>query len=158
MKYVEVIEGFREFPDEISLLINISECPNRCPDCHSKHLWEDVGTPLTFGYLCKLIDNHSGITCVGFMGGDIDPYYINILANTVKNLNLKVGWYSGKDYISNKINLMNFDYIKIGRFIKEKGGLDKKTTNQILYKVEHYDDEFGGKGFNLINITNRLQR
>ena len=36
----------QEIPDEITLAVNISCCPNRCPGCHSPWLWEEDGQPL----------------------------------------------------------------------------------------------------------------
>ena len=47
MKYVDTAVTFAEIPDQICLCINISGCQFRCPDCHSKYLWEDTGTELT---------------------------------------------------------------------------------------------------------------
>ena len=32
---------------------------------------------------------------------------------------------------------MNFDYIKIGPYIKEKGPINKHTTNQRMIKFNH---------------------
>ena len=72
LKYSETEVTFREVPDEISLVINITNCPYHCPGCHSKHLWEDTGERLTPDKLCDLIDNNEGISCVCFMGGDSD--------------------------------------------------------------------------------------
>lgn len=139
MKYTEILATFSEIPDEITLCINISGCPIRCPDCHSKYLWEDVGKELTRKTLYDIIDKNEGITCVCFMGGDASPKEINILADYIKVQfpDLKVAWYSGQEKISEKINLYNFDYVKIGPYIKEKGPLNEPTTNQSLYKVIH---------------------
>ena len=82
------------------------------------------------------------------MGGDTDPKRINRLAKWVKEeLDLNVAWYSGRDTISNEINLENFDYIKVGRYDEFLGPLNSRTTNQRLYKV------VGGK---LFDITNRF--
>ena len=64
---------FEEIPDEITLAINITNCPCKCPGCHSKFLWDDNGTELTVEVLHKLIKENDGITCVCFMGGDKDP-------------------------------------------------------------------------------------
>ena len=95
MKYTNAEVTFREFPDEISLCINISGCKFKCDGCHSPELWEDIGTKLTFTELHKLITHNKGITCIGFMGGD--PEEVNALAEYVKNVDppLKVGWYWG---------------------------------------------------------------
>ena len=61
MKYTDTMVTFNEVPDEISLCINISGCPNRCPGCHSPELWEDIGTELTKESLKDLIDKMGGV-------------------------------------------------------------------------------------------------
>lgn len=138
LKYIEYAVTFSEIPDEITCCINISGCPNRCPDCHSKYLWEDKGNDLDLKALYEIIEPiKSGITCVVFMGGDSDPSYINYLSLITKMAfpGLRVGWYSGKQELSDKIDIDRFDYIKLGPYIKEKGPLNEKTTNQRLYRV-----------------------
>jgi len=139
MKYLDTMVTFSEFPDEISLLINITGCCIKCPGCHSPELWEDVGTELTYIELDKLIEDSYGISCIGLMGGDNNRIHINRLAEYIKNKysNLKVGWYSGNSKLSDFINLDNFDYIKLGPYVKELGGLDNPNTNQRFYKVEN---------------------
>lgn len=146
---------FEEIPDEITLAINITNCPCRCQGCHSKFLWEDVGTELTFEELERLIKENDGITCVCFMGGDANPKEINDLATyiTAKNMcgykSLKIGWYSGKDELSEDIDIRLFDYIKLGHYDEKFGGLDKETTNQRLYKITHNKES-------LIDITSKF--
>ena len=139
MKYVETEIVFREIPDEITLAINISECPNKCPDCHSKHLWNDIGKPLNWHSLRDLIRKNKGISCVCFMGGDADTENINMLAESIRNSPvyeyLKIGWYSGLEHLPSNIKLENFDYIKLGRYDSSKGALDSPTTNQRFYEV-----------------------
>ena len=46
LKYVNTDIVFQEIPDEVTLAINISNCPCHCPGCHSHYLWEDIGLPL----------------------------------------------------------------------------------------------------------------
>ena len=135
LKYVDTMVTFSEFPDEISLCINISNCPNNCVGCHSPYLKEDIGDDLDFDAIDNLISKSKGITCVGFMGGDRDPAEINKLAIYIKaNYNLKIGWYSGAETLSTKIDRQLFDYIKIGPYIEEFGPLNKCTTNQVMYE------------------------
>ena len=151
VKFVDTLVSFQEVPDEITLCINISNCPCHCKGCHSAYLAEDIGTELTIEELQKLIFNNKGITCVCFMGGDSDPSYIEELAMYLKFqawYPVKVAWYSGRQYIPDGILVGYFDYIKIGPYIPELGGLDSETTNQIMYKVE--DEE-------LIDITYRFK-
>lgn len=127
---------FSEIPDEITLVINISHCPCHCPSCHSKYLWEDIGEELTTDIIDELVAKNRGITCVCFMGGDINPREVERLAEHVKNTygsTLKVGWYSGSSEKSEHIDEDIVDYIKIGPYIDEYGPLNKETTNQRMY-------------------------
>jgi anaerobic ribonucleoside-triphosphate reductase activating protein len=142
IKYTETLVGFSEVPDEISLCINISNCPHRCFGCHSPHLQEDVGEELTFNVLDTLIDNNKGITCVCFMGGDCDLMRLYMLVDYVHELGLKTAWYTGLDFSLNSLEDIvakhiitdSFDYIKTGPYIEALGPLNKKTTNQRMYK------------------------
>lgn len=142
LKYVDTKVVFSEIPDEITLAINISNCPCHCKGCHSPYLAEDIGEPLDvwvgFGttVLDSIISKYKGITCVAFMGGDADPKAVNNCARYVKReYDLLTAWYSGRQELSKDINLENFDYIKLGPYIEELGPLNSKTTNQRLYEV-----------------------
>lgn len=146
LKYVDTKVTFSEVPDEISLCINISNCPCHCKNCHSSYLAQDIGTELTFNEVMKLIKKNSGISCIAFMGGDSEPKRIDALASFVTNhYQLKVAWYSGRQELSNSIDLSNFDYIKLGPYKEEFGPLNSRTTNQRFYKVNEKE---------LIDITN----
>ena len=139
LKYVDTKVTFAEVPNEISLCINISNCPCKCPNCHSSYLAEDIGEPLNRVSLSKLIEENKGITCVCFMGGDSNPTVIEALAIIVKNHypKLRVAWYSGRQTLPYAFSLKWFDYIKLGPYIEELGPLNSKTTNQRFYKVEN---------------------
>lgn len=149
LKYANTQLGFREFPGEVALLINISGCPNKCKGCHSSYLLEDIGEVLDEKALDDLIEEYSGVTCIGFMGGDKDHLTLNKLAKYVREkYGLNVGWYSGKEKISlGRKDIMNFDYIKLGPYIEELGPLDNPNTNQRMYKIENGE---------MIDITNRF--
>lgn len=130
--------GFLEYPDECALLLNISGCPNHCKGCHSSYLLDDVGDEISEKFLMGLIKKYDGVTLVGFQGGDAYPYLVNYFAGYVKkHFGLKTGFYSGRQELDKNIQLDNFDYIKLGPYIEELGGLDKEGTNQVLYKVEN---------------------
>ena len=128
----------QEIPDEISLAVNISGCPNRCPGCHSPWLWEDEGKELTEALLTSLLERYSSaITCFCFMGGDADPAEIQRLALWVKSLhpNLKTAWYSGRESVPDGFDINCLDYIKLGPYVEALGGLKSPGTNQVLYRV-----------------------
>lgn len=151
LKYVDTLVSFQEIPDEISLCINLSNCPNNCPGCHSAYLKDDIGTPLTYVELMRILKDIRGITCVCFMGGDKEPWEIQRLAQFVKEKGLKVAWYSGKQELHEDIYLANFDYVKLGPYIEELGPLTSCTTNQVMYKIDHLAD----KPF-VVDITSRF--
>lgn len=137
LKYVDAKVVFAEVPDEVTLAINISNCPCQCKSCHSSYLAEDIGRILTIGPLFNLIEDNKGISCVSFMGGDSEPEKVNGLAWAIKKKypNLKVAWYSGRQELSNNVNLGNFDYIKLGPYKEEFGPLNSRATNQRMYRV-----------------------
>ena len=70
------------------------------------------------------------------MGGDSDPKGVDLLAQYVHEEypHLRVAWYSGRTVISPLIQKNDFDYIKIGPFIRHLGPLKRPTTNQRLYR------------------------
>ncbi len=137
IKFTDHFIVFQEVPDEITMAINISNCPNNCVGCHSPHLKENIGTSLNIQSLDKIINPYKNeITCICLMGGDRFPEEINRFANYITHtLHLKVAWYSGKDEISQYVSLENFDYIKIGHYNPTLGPLSSKTTNQRFYKI-----------------------
>lgn len=149
LKYTTTEVTFREIPDEITLCINISNCPIKCPDCHSKELWGDIGEELSPEVLKSLVEQNKGISCVCFMGGDSDIITLHDAANYIKKYypELKTAWYSGRksleDFFTDCIvehwsihgMILVFDYMKFGPYIKELGGLDNTNTNQRLYQI-----------------------
>ncbi len=128
----------QEVPDEVSLAVNISGCPNLCPGCHSPWLWSDEGEEMTEEMMGNLIGKYcNAITCVCFMGGDANPRQIEAMAKWIKAKypGLKTAWYSGKQTLPEGFDIMSMDYIKLGPYIEELGGLQSPTTNQAIYRI-----------------------
>lgn len=137
LKYVDTKVVFRELPDEITLAINLSGCPCHCQGCHSPYLADNIGTKLSSAQLDILVAINIGITAICLMGGDASPKEVEQLTKYIKSeySKLKVGWYSGRDVLPNDIDLTAFDYVKIGHYDERYGALNKKTTNQRVYKI-----------------------
>lgn len=141
MKYLNSAVVFKEIPNEISLAINITQCPHHCKGCHSPELREDIGYDLTIDVIRELVEKNNGITCLLFMGGDGDMDRLFELNEEFRKEfpNLKSAWYTGYDYhnfvfFNMMYRLKEFDYIKIGPYIEELGPINKETSNQIMLK------------------------
>ena len=137
LKYVNTGIVFQEIPDEVTLAINISGCPCRCPGCHSQFLWGDIGEPLTEDALTHFIDEYGDdMTCIAFMGGDAEPERVDELARFLHDTfpKYKVAWYSGRIRIPREVEKADFDYIKVGPYLRHLGSLREPTTNQRLYR------------------------
>lgn len=141
LKYTDYDIVFQEIPDEVTLAINLSNCPNKCKGCHSPQLWEDIGQPLTEEVLTMLLNKYGkAVTCICFMGGDANPGEVYHLAEYLHRSDIsvdpiKVGWYSGKPKLPEEFDTEPFQYIKLGPYTESLGGLKSKQTNQRLYKV-----------------------
>ena len=133
---------FSEIPDEVTLAINISNCPHHCKGCHSPYLRKDIGEELTTEVLDELIKKNDGITCVCFMGEGNDVEGIIALALYVKQkygVKYKLALYYGGEFFNPTLYHLDsqfaFDYIKVGPYKEECGPINKKTTNQKLYRI-----------------------
>lgn len=139
LKYVNYDIVFQEIPDEVTLAVNLSGCPVGCPGCHSSFLKGDVGDELSAAVLDRLLEKYGrDITCLCFMGGDGAPQEVAALAAYLQEKTsgcLKTGWYSGRQELPEGFDPSVFDYVKLGPYVEEKGGLRSPATNQRLYKI-----------------------
>lgn len=150
LKYADYDIVFQEIPDETTLALNLSLCPNHCAGCHSPQLADDIGEELTESVIDRLLERYGdAITCISLMGGDNDPASIDKIACYIRHCDKKAAWYSGKETLPDGFEPHHFDYVKIGPYIACLGGLKSATTNQHLYKIENGT---------LIDITNRMHR
>ena len=69
---------------------------------------------------------------------------------------VKTAWYCGLDMIpKDKMGILQYlDFVKIGHYDSELGGLDSPTTNQEFYEVTHYPN---GE-WSINNITYKFQK
>ncbi len=167
LRFVNYNIVFQEIPNEVTLAINLSNCPNRCKGCHSPYLTEDIGEVLNENALAVLLEKYDkAITCVCFMGGDAAPQEVEQLAVFLRrktNARIKIGWYSGKSVFPKECSLRKFDFIKLGPYIEHLGGLDSITTNQRFYHIEEgkmvdITDYFHKKQINAFGLTLRAVR
>jgi len=134
MKYYNYDIVFQEIPDEVTLAVNITGCPCRCPGCHSKHLWGDIGTELSEDEIQRILSQYgNAITCFCIMGGDGREQEVERVAQYLHEISdVKVAWYSGRCEMPRRFDL--FEYVKIGDYRASRGGLKSEETNQRLYR------------------------
>lgn len=161
LRYLETEIVFREVPDETALAVNVTGCPVRCPDCHSKHLWKDVGKVLSKEALACLVCDNPGITCVALMGGDGDPAAVAELLMSLRSAfgyGLRTCWYSGRSLEEARFHVgpMALDYLKVGPYVSELGPLDSPSTNQRMYRILREPVYGGGLNVRYVDITSKF--
>ena len=138
MKIASYDVVFQDVPGEVTLSLNLSQCPNRCPGCHSPQLQEDIGYILDDSMLDSLLERYGrDVTCVCFMGGDREPDEVMRLAGLVKNAGLKTAWYSGRQELPDCFRTESLDYVKVGPYIESRGPLPSPGTNQRMFRIEN---------------------
>lgn len=156
-KYLDTQIVFQEFPDEITYAINITNCPNNCPGCHSQELAKDIGDILDESVIDDIMKEQDTFTCIGFMGGDSNPREVVNLAKYIREKypDKKVGWYSGRDVFPLEHGV--FHYIKLGAWKTECGPLTSPTTNQVMYmNISEKSDNYMNPTF--VDITEKAFR
>jgi len=114
-------------------------------------LREDIGKPLTYDSIAPVIEEYRPhIDAICFLGhgteAQSEDFIYMVTSVRLNYKNLLIGLYSGFDKILDKFKDV-VDFYKVGRYIKEKGGLDSPGTNQRMYR------RFGG---NLVDVTHEF--
>lgn len=140
MKYLYYDVVFQEIPDELSIAFLITNCPRCCDGCHSPQLQEDIGKRLDGEELKRIIelnmvDDKPLFSCILFMGGE--QYHDILLSHLIycESLKIKTALYTGADDVDDEIK-QHLNYLKVGAYKKELGGLESPTTNQKLIKLK----------------------
>lgn len=141
LKYTGYTVACQEVPDELSIVFNISGCPYKCRGCHSQYLWDYIGRYISEDIEGVLRQYKGLATCVCFMGGDQNLSEMKDLLARCKTHGFKTCIYSGSNNMALFKDLRDvLDYLKIGEYKEELGGLKNKNTNQIFYGI---NDEGG---------------
>lgn len=136
IKYLNYAVTFAEVPDQASLCINITNCPHRCPGCHSPELRQDIGKDLELSLPTILQKFGGDVTCVCLMGegNDIDALCRCLAA--IHRAGLLTCLYTGHDRPSAVMQAIPYlDYLKLGPYDQSLGGLASPSTNQRMYRL-----------------------
>ena len=126
-----------DVPDEIALAISLSGCPIHCKGCHSAFTWDPkFGEELTNDKFISLLDRNKYASCVLFYGGEWKIERLLELIAITEKRGLKTCLYTGLELNAVDKRLLDvLNYIKVGRYIEELGGLASPTTNQRFFKI-----------------------
>lgn len=135
LRYFNITSTLQDVPNELSMCINIAGCPWQCEGCSWKKVTEGMTRyELTITDLQNILrkdnNNHS---CICFMGGDWENDLIYFVKEA-KTYGYKTCLYTGGKTIHTDL-LKYLDYIKVGAYKKELGGLDSPITNQRLLTI-----------------------
>lgn len=124
---------FQEVPNEISLSFSIAGCPRNCKNCSWKNEMNDERPKqLTNSLYNRYLNKYQGLaSCVLFLGGEWNQQDLINKLKMAKQKGYKTCLYTGclLNEISDELK-NNLDFIKVGPYIEEKGGLNNPNTNQ----------------------------
>lgn len=126
----------QELPLFLSLGLYVKGCELRCPGCHSIELWHKKGgIQLTETKLEELLNKYVGyVECIIFFGGEWEDKLVAYLKKC-HSYGLKTCLFTGQENVSDEIK-EHLDYIKVGKYVQEKGGLNEIETNQRMIEVK----------------------
>lgn len=128
---------FKEVPGHVALSYLITGCPQGCHGCHSPDSWDGSrGIPLSATFLQQqLLQLLPNVSCVLFMGGEWRPAALIELLRCCKTLGVATALYSGLEQCPLAL-LPYLDFVKLGPWRAELGGLASPRTNQRLFDLQ----------------------
>ena len=134
-----------EIPGKTALVVEFANCQQRCPGCHSMHLWypgEDLSLSEVMTYIdCSLNED---VNCILLMGGTTNGIPLSDLKKLVESMyrrfSIPVAIYSGLPEEETRMSEMatwyGLDYLKTGDYREDRGGLECPKSNQKFYKKD----------------------
>lgn len=135
MRYTNTQITFQEVPGLVTRCFSIANCGGKCKGCHSPELRKkNIGEELTIEVLDKYLkeDSHK-VDCYVFLGDGKEPNLMYVFLEYCKKHNMKTCIYLGHMKVFSPY-LEIADYIKVGCYREDLGGLDSPTTNQRMFK------------------------
>ena len=135
---------FTEIPDHITYFIELGNCSNHCPNCHSPYLSDTVLSPPDLADVERMAERAAerGADAIVLMGGTTNGISDDDLVTICRVLGtiLPVGLYSGRDDEERDKDIArrsNLHWLKTGSYKAELGGLTSPTTNQRFYHIDY---------------------
>jgi anaerobic ribonucleoside-triphosphate reductase activating protein len=125
---------FSEVPDYISYTFFVAGCPMKCKGCS----WEgkfSSKTEINLSEYKKILKSQVGFCeVICFLGGEWEYDIVEYL-KTAKEMGFKTWLYTGRDNLPKEI-MDNLNFVKLGSYQANKGGLMKETTNQKFINLD----------------------
>ena len=139
LKYLNGAILKNKVPDETSLVIILSGCMHKCPECDIKYAWTEEGKPLLKDIPLILETYKKYISCLCLVGGDHEQAELTEVFRLAHSLKLKTCLYSGYEEMSplSQNLLKELNYLKLGRLDKAKGSLSSVGTNLRMYMKDY---------------------
>jgi anaerobic ribonucleoside-triphosphate reductase activating protein len=132
-----------EIPDRIALYLEIGNCQNDCPGCHSPHLKKPVPRLTPIEEIDALVEKAigQGANALVIMGGTTNGIEDQDLIAICSQLGiiLPVCLYSGRDDEERDKAIAKkacCTWLKTGSYKEALGGLSSPATNQRFYFLE----------------------
>lgn len=120
---------FQEVPNEVSLSFSIAGCNHNCKNCSWKNI-DIKPRELTDSEYINLLNKYKGyVSCILFLGGEWNKDKLIYNLKLAKDYGFKTCLYTGNNDVDQDIK-QYLDYLKVGPYIEERGGLDNPNTNQ----------------------------
>ena len=137
IKFISHAVTFAEVPDEVTLCVNVTGCPHRCPGCHSPELRQDTGKDLEEALPGLLQKYGADITCVCLMGEGQDIDALCRCLSMIRQAGFMTCLYTGCDKPSTVLQAVPYlNYLKLGHYDSQLGGLASPSTNQRMYQLD----------------------
>lgn len=134
-----------EIPDRIAYFIELGNCTQHCPNCHSPYLSDTVISPPDLAGVAHMTERatKTGADAIVLMGGTtngISDADLITICQTLGSI-LPLGLYSGRDDEERDKDIArrgSLHWLKTGSYREELGGLDNPRTNQRFYELEDH--------------------
>ena len=162
-----------EIPGKTTFFLEIGNCLQNCPGCHSPHLSKEDSPYLDAFMVEQLIASHlrqyPDVNAVLLMGGTTNKGVTlselkGIIARTYCNFGVPCGLYSGRDErLLDFVDWAGLYWLKTGSYVEAKGGLESPATNQRFYEKQivvetDHNGVYVGKTYRFHDITDKFQR
>lgn len=138
MKISSIETSFLDYPKLTTMLVFMSGCSLRCPNCHNPALQDqNIGSEVTMEELKHELIKRPLCRSITFSGGD-PLFQSETLISFCKELSrvAKIGVYTGKSLKEVPVELLRYiSFLKTEPYIEKLGGIAEKTTNQKCWDV-----------------------